>query len=115
MEAAPGLVGVMECGVAVNQHVKVRYHLLFTVAIVLVFPAVVTCPALTNPDNGVVTLPNNNLESTATYTCDNGYTLTGDTTTRTCQANGMWSGSDPTCTRKFNALAIEISLYPHRT
>ncbi len=33
---------------------------------------------------------------TATYTCDDGYTLTGDMT-RICLADGMWSGAAPTC------------------
>ena len=33
---------------------------------------------------------------TATYSCDPGYNLTGDST-RTCQATGMWSGREPTC------------------
>ncbi len=33
---------------------------------------------------------------TTTYTCNTGYTLVGDMT-RTCQANGMWSSSDPAC------------------
>ena len=83
----------------------------------LVFPAVVTCPALTNPDNGVVSGTSNTFESIATYTCNEGYTLTGDMT-RFCQANEMWSGSDPTCDRKFKYVCIshaEISMYPHRT
>ncbi len=63
----------------------------------LVFPAVVTCPALTNPDNGTVSVPSNNFGSIATYTCNQGYNLTGGGMTRTCGANGMWSGGDPTC------------------
>ncbi len=33
---------------------------------------------------------------TATYTCSTGYTLNGSTT-RTCQTNGAWSGTAPTC------------------
>ena len=33
---------------------------------------------------------------TATYSCDTGYNLVGDGT-RTCQADGMWSGNEPTC------------------
>ncbi len=37
--------------------------------------------------------------STATYTCNTGYMLTGDTT-RTCGAGGQWSSSAPTCNRK---------------
>ena len=32
----------------------------------------------------------------ATYTCDTGYTLNGGIT-RTCESDGMWSGSPPTC------------------
>ena len=35
---------------------------------------------------------------TCTYTCNNGYELTGSMT-RTCQSDGTWSGSDTTCTR----------------
>ena len=33
---------------------------------------------------------------TATYSCNTGYNLVGDST-RTCQATGNWSGSAPTC------------------
>ena len=36
---------------------------------------------------------------TATYTCDNGYTL-NRASTRTCQANGAWSLTAPTCDRE---------------
>ncbi len=32
----------------------------------------------------------------ATYSCDTGYNLVGNTM-RTCQANETWTGSDPTC------------------
>ena len=34
--------------------------------------------------------------NTATYTCDNGYTLSG-AQSRTCGADGMWSSVDPEC------------------
>ena len=40
---------------------------------------------------GVITLG-----SIATYMCDDGYVLTGNST-RTCQADGTWSGDSPTC------------------
>ena len=35
---------------------------------------------------------------TCSYTCDTGYELTGSST-RTCQTDGTWSGSDTMCTR----------------
>ena len=41
--------------------------------------------------------------STATYTCNSGYTLTGDTTS-TCGATGQWSSSAPTCDCKLLAI-----------
>ena len=35
---------------------------------------------------------------TCSYTCNNGYELTGSET-RTCQTDGTWSGSDAACER----------------
>ncbi len=56
-----------------------------------------TCDSLTVPTNGAVTSTNDgNYPSTATYTCDAGYTLNGPAT-RTCQTDGAWDGADPTC------------------
>ncbi len=66
--------------------------------LLIVFPAVVTCPALADPTNGTVGVPNNTYGSNATYTCNTGYN--GDTT-RTCGDDGLWSGSDPTCDREW--------------
>ncbi len=37
--------------------------------------------------------------NTATYTCDHGYTL-NRVSDRTCQANGAWSLTAPTCDRE---------------
>jgi hypothetical protein len=55
------------------------------------------CPALTNPSNGSVSAPTRNRGETAVYSCDTGYRLTGSKT-RTCQADGTWNLTDPTCT-----------------
>ncbi len=55
----------------------------------------VTCPALTNPTNGLVSVDSNTVGSTATYTCDTGYDVNGATTV-TCGADGSWS-APPTC------------------
>ena len=37
---------------------------------------------------------------TVTYTCNTGYLRTAGSSSRTCQSNGVWSGSHPTCTHK---------------
>ncbi len=106
MEQTQGLVRRVECGVAVNQLVIVRYHLLFivySVVMVLFFPAVVTCPTLTNPDNGMVDVPSNNFESIATYACGTGYMLTGDVI-RVCEVTGDWSGTASTCDSTLSSL-----------
>ena len=58
---------------------------------------VVNCGSLTNPDNGQVdTFVGTTFGSTATYTCDTGYTLSGSQT-RTCGADGLWTSSEPFC------------------
>ena len=57
----------------------------------------VDCGNLTHPANGQVTLTaGTTVGQIATYSCDTGYNLVGDST-RTCQATGNWSGSAPTC------------------
>ena len=57
------------------------------------------CPDLDNPDNGRVDYETQE-GSTVTYTCNTGYQL-DVASTRTCQSDGTWSGSAPTCTRMY--------------
>jgi sulfatase modifying factor 1 len=54
------------------------------------------CGALTAPLDGTVSAPDTTYSATATYSCDSGYDLSGSAT-RTCQASGTWSGTAPTC------------------
>ncbi|KAL9972183.1 hypothetical protein ACROYT_G018440 [Oculina patagonica] len=62
-----------------------------------------TCPSLSNPSNGNVALSSGlALGSTATYTCNSGYRAS-HADTRYCQADGQWSGEDPTCIRVYCA------------
>ena len=60
----------------------------------------INCGALGDPANGEVSLSSTIFNSTATYSCNTGYTLTGDGT-RTCLETGLWSGSEPMCTGKY--------------
>ena len=55
------------------------------------------CGTLTNPTNGQVS---HTFGQTAMYSCNQGYNMVGNST-RTCQATGEWSGSDPSCQRAF--------------
>ena len=57
----------------------------------------VNCSTLNNPANGQVShTAGTTFGQTATYSCDTGYNLVGDSI-RTCQATGVWSESEPTC------------------
>ena len=63
----------------------------------------VSCELLTNPDNGMMncSLGDDRVlsyEDTCNFTCNTGYELT-DSDTRTCQSDGIWSGSDAVCRR----------------
>ena len=60
---------------------------------------VVDCGSLDNPLNGAVDISQGTTyNAMATYSCNSPYTLNGDMT-RTCQADGDWSGGEPTCGR----------------
>ena len=64
-----------------------------------VFPflIVVDCGTLNATTNGQVSYTaGTTYQQTATYSCDTGYNLVGDSI-RTCQADGTWFGSAPTC------------------
>ncbi|XP_019614393.1 PREDICTED: sushi, von Willebrand factor type A, EGF and pentraxin domain-containing protein 1-like [Branchiostoma belcheri] len=54
---------------------------------------VLQCPIVPSPANGV---KESSCEGDLTFTCDAGYNLVG-TSTLTCQADGTWSGTPPTC------------------
>ncbi|CAI8041016.1 Sushi, von Willebrand factor type A, EGF and pentraxin domain-containing protein 1, partial [Geodia barretti] len=56
----------------------------------------VDCGSLTDPVNGTISLTGTAFNSTATYSCNDGYSLVGDTTI-TCLASGLWSGEPPLC------------------
>jgi hypothetical protein len=55
-------------------------------------------PDLTAPANGNVAPTMGTTGTVATYSCNGGYALSGSAT-RTCQADGGWSGAAATCTQ----------------
>lgn len=61
------------------------------------FTAAILCPVLIAPINGDVDVPSREVDSTATYSCDDGFILSG-LQTRACQSNGRWFGIPPICT-----------------
>ena len=58
--------------------------------------AAVQCGQLINPMNGQVTVSGTTEGSTATYTCIDGFTLSGSTS-RTCSSDGTWRPEAPVC------------------
>ncbi|KAJ8038243.1 Sushi, von Willebrand factor type A, EGF and pentraxin domain-containing protein 1 [Holothuria leucospilota] len=56
------------------------------------------CPQLPAPLNGNVVMNANGatIGTEVTYSCDNGYVISGQTN-RVCQANKTWSATEPTC------------------
>jgi len=66
-----------------------------------IFVYIVSCPSLTDPNNGVMTcsLGDDGVPSykdTCTFICNVGYLLTGSDF-RTCQSDGSWSGTETMC------------------
>ena len=62
----------------------------------IIFQSVVQCSPLSSPVNGAVQMDDPMYSSMASYSCDQGFGLQGDAT-RTCQADGTWSGATPRC------------------
>ena len=69
------------------------------------------CGSLTNPANGYVDTPSGTtFGSVATYSCDTGYHLNGDST-RACVYG--WTSSAPTCVCKFSELNNNLLFQLH--
>ena len=59
-----------------------------------------SCGTPRSLSNGERSYSSTTVRSTVTYTCNTGYLRTAGSSSRTCQSDGQWSGSHPTCTRK---------------
>ena len=70
---------------------------IFIICSVLV---VFTCSSLDDPANGQVVTTGFEVGDTATYICNEGYSLQGREM-RECQSNGVWSGRAPFCVGEY--------------
>ena len=66
------------------------------------------CPSLRDPPNGRVSDGSRYVGYSATYNCSHGYRLVG-VSYRVCQLNKIWSGSQPSCSRK-QAIVVNRAL-----
>ncbi len=74
-------------------------------------PIVIDCGDLKDPENGQVLLTGTICESTATYSCREGYALVGEQT-RTCQRDASWSGQAPFCRCKSSSRVSALANMP---
>ena len=71
----------------------------------------ITCSDLNNLTNGMISYDdagstnNRPVNTVAIFSCDTGYTL-NENATKTCGNDGIWSGLDPVCQRKWNGMLI---------
>ena len=72
------------------------------------------CPGLTAPANGGITFTDgSNFGSAAAYSCDEGFTLTGDMA-RVCLGEGTWTGSEPSCDGMFTIATVHGVVAEHK-
>ena len=72
----------------------------------------VDCGSLSLTNGDVQLSSGTTLGSTASYTCNVGYELSGSDR-RTCRADGAWSGSTPSCSRELLFVMWLVSIYVH--
>ncbi len=61
---------------------------------------VVTCSSLSAPNNGAMSGSAVTYQSVITFSCKTGYNI-GGSSSRTCQADGTWSGTTVSCASKW--------------
>ena len=57
------------------------------------------CGILSNPSGGSVSIDKTTEGGVAAYSCNPGFEVTSGDTSRTCQADGDWSGTAAQCGR----------------
>ncbi|WAR08644.1 SVEP1-like protein, partial [Mya arenaria] len=68
------------------------------------------CGVLVSPVDGTVAYPDTTVTNIATYSCNQDFRLVNGDATRTCQADGSWSGTAPMCIYDCGALVTTGNL-----
>ena len=66
---------------------------------------VIDCGEPLSVDDGSFNVTETTFQSMARYGCNEGFTLSGSQS-RTCQADGTWSGTDPVCVAPTNSIQL---------
>ena len=106
------LATVMDSGHMKHQLVNVRTNhctmkttAQHTHSFIVYVYAVVDCGMLPSISNGEVSQLSTTVGSVATYSCNNGFDLVGQSS-RSCLASKRWSGSPPTCQRELHVTIL---------
>ena len=87
------LAGVVQSATNIAKHsLSVSIHYICHIG--------VNCPVPSAPANGQVSGNGSSFGDVVTFKCNLGYNLTGSATRR-CQADGSWSGTQPSCESEF--------------
>ncbi len=70
------------------------------------------CPALGSPPNGEVMIGDLEMGSTANFSCNPGYVISGESTL-ICESGGEWSSAPPTCESKHTHAHTHTHTYTH--
>ena len=79
-----------------------------------VYISVIQCPDLGDTiENGkvLITPTARTVNSTAEYSCNDGYKLDKGDAKRTCQAGGTWSGEAPECSEYYYIIPVVVYSY----
>ena len=82
-----------------SQSIGIKYYLISFLKIVI------DCGEPPSVDGGGFNVTETTFQSLARYGCNEGFTLSGSQS-RTCQADGTWSGTDPVCVAPTNAIQL---------
>ena len=92
----------------INRRINCGIHVHILCIIIYGYVSV-DCGDLDDPTNGMVSNHTAIFDSTATYTCDTGYSPTGNDTT-TCLISGNWSSEPIICTSKNSITDVAVNL-----